>query len=245
MEPTKDTILTRIKKLQNLTTERGATPEEAATAAAKVQALLFEHNISTADVETHEQHDGKPDNYGKVEHELQGANRNTVQWRRSLLYVIAKHNFCTAVTHPNTTKMSVIGKRSNVEVVLYLNATLVRDIERLAVESVRTILQNKAAYMVSFCRGAVSTIQTRLHSQRHTDEMRSTMKQETGQSTALVLRKADADLNKAVASFYPRLRTTSTRSRISNSDGYSAGRAAGHHIGIRTGINGRPAARLN
>lgn len=244
MEQTKETILTRIKKLQNLTTERGATPEEAATAAAKVQALLFEHNISTADVETHEQHDGRPGSYGKVEHELQGANRNTVQWRRSLLYVIAKHNFCTAVTHPNTTKMSVIGKRSNVEVVLYLNASLARDIERLALDAARTILQGKAAYMVSFCRGAVSTINARLSEQRRQNEQQATPATMAGQSTALVLRKADADLSKAVASFYPRLRTTSTRSRISNSDGYSAGRAAGHHIGIRTGINGRPAARL-
>jgi hypothetical protein len=71
-------ILSKIKKLQALTTERGASPEEAASAAAKAQALLFEYNLSQADVDTKEH---APDPYGKVEHTLTGANRSNVTWR--------------------------------------------------------------------------------------------------------------------------------------------------------------------
>lgn len=249
---TPDSILAKIKKLQALTTERGATPEEAATAAAKAQALLFEHNLQQADVDTKEQ--AGPDPYGKVETTLEGANRNTVTWRRTLLYTIAKHNFCTAITLPNQTKMIVIGKRSNVETVLYLNHILVREIERLAVEAGRTVLSNRAAYMVSFCRGAVSTIHRRLAEQQQESERRATVPT-TGTSesspynpeqrhhNALALRTLSEELNKAVAHFYPQgLRTTTTRSRVGSMDGYRSGQAAGAGISMNRGIGSRSAA---
>ena len=78
-----DSILNRIRKLNNLTEERGATPEEAASAAAKVQAMLFEHNLSLSDVDTGEP-EGHAEPYGKTEYDL-GATVRTVQWKRTLL----------------------------------------------------------------------------------------------------------------------------------------------------------------
>lgn len=239
---TPDSILSKIKKLQALTTDRGATPEEAATAAAKAQALLFEHNLSQCDVDTKEQ--AGPDPYGKVETTLEGANRNTVTWRRTLLYTIAKHNFCTAITLPNQTKMIVIGKRSNVETVLYLNHILVREIERLAIEAGKTVLTNRAAYMVSFCRGAVSTIHRRLQEQQQESE-RGATSTTNARSTgnAVALRTMSQELNKAVTHFYPQgLRTSTTRSRVGSMDGYRNGQAAGAGISMHRGIGSRSAA---
>ena len=244
---TTDSILARIKKLQALTTERGATPEEAATAAAKAQALLFEYNLSQCDVDTKEQ--AGPDPYGRVETTLEGANRNTVTWRRTLLYTIAKHNFCTAITVPNQTKMIVIGKRSNVETVLYLNHILVREIERLAVEAGKTVLTNRAAYMVSFCRGAVSTIHRRLQEQQRQSEYTATQSGTTqadadrGNRNAVAIRTMSEELNKAVTHFYPQgLRTTTTRSRVGSMDGYKSGQAAGAGISMNRGVGSRAAA---
>ena len=238
-------ILTKIKKLQAMTTERGATPEEAASAAAKAQSLLFEYNLSQSDVDTREQ--AGPDPYGKVDTILEGANRNTVQWRRSLLYVIAKHNFCTAVTLPNTTKMSVVGKRSNVETVLYLNAVLVREIERLAIDAARTVLSNRAGYMVSFCRGAVSTIHARLAEQQRQSEAAATMHTNAkGQTNAVAIRTMSQELTKAEKHFFPNLVTRRTRSTIRSADGYTSGQRAGQGIGLHRGIGaGRPAGLLN
>lgn len=238
---TPDSILAKIKKLQALTTERGATPEEAATAAAKAQALLFEHNLSQCDVDTKEQ---AADPYGKVETTLEGANRTTVTWRRTLLYTIAKHNFCTAITLTNQTKMIVIGKRSNVETVLYLNHILVREIERLAIEAGKTVLTNRAAYQVSFCRGAVSTIHRRLAEQQAQSEQAatSTANARAGQN-AVILRTQAQELNKAVAHFYPQgLRTSTSRSRVGSMDGYRAGQHAGNGIGMHRGVGSRSAA---
>ena len=248
---TPDSILAKIKKLQALTTERGATPEEAATAAAKAQALLFEHNLSQCDVDTKEQ--AGPDPYGKVETTLEGANRNTVTWRRTLLYTIAKHNFCTAITLPNQTKMIVIGKRSNVETVLYLNHILVREIERLAIEVGRTVLTNRAAYLVSFCRGAVSTIHRRLQAQQQESEQTATYANTAGYMSpedrakgtrnAVAIRTMSEELNKAVAHFYPGgLSTRTTRSRVGSMDGYRSGQAAGAGISMHRGIGSRSAA---
>ncbi|MFI0609893.1 MAG: DUF2786 domain-containing protein [Anaerolineae bacterium] len=243
---TPDSILSKIKKLQALTTDRGATPEEAATAAAKAQALLFEHNLSQCDVDTKEQ--AGPDPYGKVETTLEGANRNTVTWRRTLLYTIAKHNFCTAITLPNQTKMIVIGKRSNVETVLYLNHILVREIERLAVEAGRTVLSNRAAYMVSFCRGAVSTIHKRLQEQQQASTQQATTYSGTGNdaranSNAVALRTLSEELNKAVCHFYPSgLRTSTVRSRVGSMDGYRSGQQAGAGISMHRGVGSRSAA---
>lgn len=250
----KESILSRIKKLQALAA-KNSNQHEAAAAAAKAQALLFEHNLTAADVDTHEPAQADP--YGKVEHTLEGANRTTVQWRRSLLYVIAKANFCTAVTQSGSTRMQIIGKRSNVETVLYLNSVLVREIERLAIESARSVLSNRSAYMVSFCRGAVATIHHRLEEQRRNDEARATASNTAGYMSpeehtranrnALILRSAAQELNKAVAHFYPGgLRTTKTRSRIGSADGYRDGQRAGQGIGMHRGVSqGRPAGMLN
>jgi len=244
-------ILSKIKKLQALTTERGASPEEAASAAAKAQALLFEYNLSQADVETKEH---APDPYGKVEHTLAGANRSTVTWRRGLLYTIAKHNWCSAVTLPNSTKMNLVGKRSNVETVLYLNEILVREIERLAIDAARTVLSNRQAYMVSFCRGAVSIVHQRLQSQRMDDEREhsrtmgmSAEDSARGTRNAVAIRTAGEELNKALAHFYPGgLSHRTTRSRIGSSDGYAAGQQAGRGLSMHRGIGQtrRPSALI-
>ena len=230
-----DSILSKIRKLNNLTEGRGATPEEAASAAAKVQALLFEHNLSLSDVDTGEPEPAEP--YGKTDYDLE-ANRNTVQWKRTLLYGIAKANFCTAVTQSGKTTMTLIGKKSNIEVVVYLYLYLSSEVERLAKEASRTVLQRKAAYSVAFCRGAASTIYHRLQAERRQAETTAThFGTAKATSNALALRNAETDLQAAILKIYGvPLRSTSTRSAIGNYDGYRSGQAAGHGISINRGV---------
>lgn len=242
----KETILAKIKKLQALAA-KNSNQHEAAAAAAKAQALLFEHNLTAADVETNEPAPHDP--YGRVEHTMAGANRTTVQWRRSLLNVLAMENFCKAVTIPNTTRMQLIGKRSNVETVLYLNSVLVREIERLAIEAARSVLSDRSAYTVSFCRGAVATIWERLKEQRRQSEAQATTTTATmdaarANKNALILRTATEELSNAVAHFFPGGLRKGTRSRVSHADGYHDGRRAGQGIGMHRGVGSRSAAGL-
>lgn len=231
----RESLIGRIRKLQALNEGRGATPEEAASAAAKVQALLFEHNLSLSDVDTGEMEQAEP--YGNTDYDL-GANRNTVQWKRTLLYGIAKANFCTAVMHPGTTKMTLIGKKSNIEVVIYLYLFLSREVERLAKDAARTVLSGKAVYQTSFCRGATNTIYHRLKAERQQAQTTATHASNAkGTSNALVLRNAETDLQAAILKIYGApLRSTSTRSSIGSHEGYQSGQAAGRTISINRGV---------
>ena len=233
-----ETILSKIKKLQNLTTERGATPEEAASAAAKAQALLFEHNLAQADVDTRLDANGAPDPYGKVEHILEGANRNSLTWRRTLLFVVARYNFCSAVYRPGTTILSVIGKRSNVESVLYLNQCLARQIETMAKDASRSQLSGKAAYVTSFALGAVQTVRERLHAQCDADGARVTAPAvDPAGRNALVLVNGALALQLAVKQFFPRLGSTSS-TPIRNGEAYRQGQRAGQSVSMHRGVGG-------
>lgn len=239
----RESILSRIKKLQSLTVDRGATPEEAATAAAKAQALLFEHNLQQAEVDTALGADHKPDPYGQIHHEHKNATRTTILWRRSLLHIIAESNFCTTCSTPGTTKQYVIGKKSNVETVLYLNEVIAGQIERMADEAARSQLTDKAAFRNSFAYGCVSTIHQRLRAQRQADEHKATA-YDVGDYThnaqcdknALVLRNSAVALQDAFKKFHPKVKS-GTGGTIRSGSGYAAGQKAGHNISMNRGIH--------
>jgi hypothetical protein len=222
-----DTILNRVKKLLALTIDRGATPEEAASASAKAQALLFEHNLSMAQVDTHEL--GDPiEQIENIDVTMQ-ANNRTIGWKKALLYSVARHNFCSGVYTPGTTIMHVIGKRSNVQVVEYLAASIGQEIERLSKAAAASLLSGKAAFISSFCNGAVSTIVERLKEQKRVNESASVA------CTALVV-QSKGELDKAIKGFYPHLSHRRRSYSIGNSSGYAAGQSAGRSIGIHAGI---------
>ena len=228
------TILSRIKKLLALTEDRGATPEEAAAAAAKAQSLLFEHNLSMASVDSHEI-GAKVESIENIDVNMD-ANARTITWKRSLLFIVAKCNFCKGVYKPGSTIMHVIGKPSNVEIVQYMAEHIGREIERLAKLHSKTTLGSKAAFVNSFCRGAVVTIQDRLKAQMVQNEHASAA------CTALVVQSKGA-LDLAVKSFYPVLVSARSSGRVSNYSGYEAGREAGKNIGLHKGVGERPGQR--
>ena len=227
-------ILDRIKKLQALA---GNNPSEAEAqaAAAKVQALLFEHNLELRDVEGYTLQ-GNEEAYEKMEHHLD-ANSLTMKWKSVLYHGVARHNFCQTVRHPGTTKLSMIGKRSNLDAVIYLSEYLIREIERFAGIEVQHILSQKAIWKREFCYGAASRILSRLR------EEREQAAQSTAQSTALVV-VSDRELKQAVAMHFPRLQTSSSRGS-NRTGGYEAGRSAGAGIGLpRAGVGVRGQAAL-
>jgi hypothetical protein len=178
-----------------------------------------------------------------------------MSWQRTLLHVIARANFCDTVYRPGTTKQSVIGKKSNVETVLYLHDCLARQIQTLAEQASRHLLSGRAAFQVSFARGAVATIHARLAEQRRQSEQTATTTtgaygtstgttQATASRNALVLHNSAVALKETVKKFFPRVSTTSSRARITNGDGYAAGKAAGATVTMHQGIGRRSAGQL-
>ena len=98
--------------------------------------------------------------------------------------------------------------------------------------------------MVSFCRGAVSTIHKRLQEQQAESERTATSTHEADRAkrtqaikNAVAIRTLSEELNKALAHFYPGgLSHRTTRSRIGSADGYAAGQQAGRGLSMHRGI---------
>lgn len=224
-----DTILSRIKKLIALTVERGATPDEAAQATAKAQALLFEHNLSMAQVEAHAI-DDKGESYDKTLYQMTEGKEGSLGWRKALLNLVARYNFCKAIASINgdLRHIAIIGKISNVAVVLYLYEHVQREIHHLAKVYQCLQIENRSQHYTSFCMGAISTIHERLKAQRACDEAASNA------STALVV-QTDAHLNQAVTKYFPHL-IKSRGIRTQRADGFAAGRKAGRSIPLNRGV---------
>lgn len=225
---TTETILSRIKKLQSLA---GNNPSEAeaTAAAAKVQELLREHNLSMVDVESHDEPVTR-ETYGKTEYVIPNANKLTMTWKSMLLHGLAKYNFCSTVRHPGTTRVSIIGKPSNVAAVCYIHEVLVEQIERLSTQAVRQVFDHKSIYKREFCQGAASRILSRLREEQEQAQAASS-------HCNAIMVVTGRELQQAVSSFFPRLRPSYTT--IGNrTNGYADGRAAGADISlVHGGIN--------
>ena len=223
-----ETILHRIKKLLALADmARNPSPEEAATAAAKVEELLFAHKLSMADVTGLA--DVPPPE--AVEHATYtvDAHRNDWAWKSILLNGVGSTHFCKIVRQEaGTTRCSIFGAPSDVQVALYLFEYLMRTIEKMATTEriARGVLSGKAAWERQFALGATMTVIRRLKEHHQAQAATAT-------GTALVVVSARA-LAAAVAKVYPSLQKG--RSSYRRRAGFAEGQAAGQTIGLRDGL---------
>jgi len=236
-------VLTRVKKLLNLTVERGATPEEAASAAAKAQALLFEHNLKLADVEGV----GEESEYVLGEIDLNVRGKFHVNWHRRLLTAIARYNFCRMIVLSSGTKGSgkkgapeqcvIVGRPHNIEFVIWLYrsvSTQIADMSKVAMRRYceETLPGPQGAWTREFCYGAVVTIANRLWAQRERDKAAS------AKSTALV-RVSDVKLQDAFNRYFPpEGRAKASTESMKDYGGYIHGKEAGKSVSL-----GRPLPR--
>jgi hypothetical protein len=234
-------IMDRIRKLLALATSTNA--HEAALAAAKAQALMFQHNITTAQIDALARQDAHEAQYVREDIELQGAHRNSKNWRRLLIFNLARPNFCQAFSFPGTTRMAIVGQRHNIELITYLAAYLTREIERLAREGYRTLAWYdrdvpQRTWADGFCKGAVLAIGRRLRDQRQQDE-----EQAPDNSLALVVLE-DQHVADAVKRYFPTLgrpvNLAGTRSCSAQQEGYRAGM----QIQLRPGITAQQRPQL-
>lgn len=243
-------ILDTIKKLQRLA-DRAGTPEEAAAAAARIQALLFKHNLELADVALHEETVSEPDaDYEQDLYSLRspGFSKDRVGafhlgWQKHLLHVVAEANFCTTVFHPQIRSQSIIGQRHNIEMVKFLFEYLSREIYRLSREALVLHCESRlpatmGAWTRSFCMGATGVVGRRLLEQKRQDTVQS------AQSTALVRVNANA-LQLAQDRMFGKLRKGSGASGARDYSATRLGREAGARIALNKPLgSGSNAGRL-
>ena len=213
------TVLSKIKKLLALSTS--SNPNEAALAAARAQELLMKHNLTMSQVETH----GQESQYCEA-----FVNTGSRVWRRMLLVVIARNNFCEMVYDTATSQAILIGEAHNQEVVTYLHQYLIGQLEPMAATAYKlsgsTI--HAKSWLDSFYVGAVESINKRLETQKN--EMAAA----SNACKSLVVVK-DAELKQALYKFYPNTKIGAAK-RIRSSDGLREGREAGRRVALSKAI---------
>jgi hypothetical protein len=235
MTVTDKSLLSRIKKLLALTVERGATPEEAATAAAKAQEILFEHNLTMSQVEAATE-GSSTEGITQTTVTFTASNKRSLRWRRRLHSYIADHYFCDTVyfsSRPST--IVFIGKPSNVEVCVYMAQMIGDQIHKLGLKEYNAANangSNPTSTYTAYCLGAVMTVNERMAAQ--------TRKQAaTGNALMVVNTK---QLAEAMAKFFPKLGKT-RRTRIADGAAFQRGRKDGHSVRLTQGIGNTSAPR--
>jgi hypothetical protein len=233
-----ESLLETIQKLQRLA-DRAGTPAEAANAAAKVQALLFKHNLTLAEVAAHE--DQPTNDY--VDHPFTlSAGSFHIGWHRRLVTTIAIHNFCRTIYTVGRSTVSIIGQPHNIAVVTHLYTYLARELTRQGLVQMRThcasaLPARQGSWVRAFCLAAVHEIYYRLAAQRARDE------QASAASTALVL-VTDAKLEQAMTQFHPGLRKGSPIAPGSDLMARALGREAGKRIALNKAVEADPLRKL-
>lgn len=222
----KETIVAKIQKL--LALSRSNNPNEAAAALSKAQTLLQEQNLSMLDVEV--KNGKRSDRYALFHADLGSRD----EWRRELLTVIARNNFCDMSYRTGRSIVTLIGEKENVEAVQAMYGYVVNQLEQLAEKALKVYRASGGrvhtrSWKVSFFLRARQVIQQRLRDEKATFEAAA------NQNRALIVVK-DADLREAKAQLLPNLKISSTRYTLRSPGGYQQGQQAGREVKFRREI---------
>jgi len=237
-------IANKIQKLIALAQDGGATQAEAATATAKVSALLFAYNLSMADIEASTPTTTPKLPYIKDEMEL-GAVENgfSFELQKRLATTLSHHNFCRLIYTDHrarsngrsklyTVTLHFIGQEHNVVAVKYLYSFLSESFIRLAEYDYAKFTKgdrpHRGQFVGSWYRGAIDNIITRLQEQEQESAVQfNTDTTHTASSTALIVIK-DKELDDAKAEFFPNIKRLTpwrfghTNNRAAYKNGYDA-----------------------
>jgi hypothetical protein len=158
---TVENIVSKVQKLLRLSTAN-SNAAEAASAAAKAQGLIDEHNLTAAMLALD---DAAPEvDEPIIDFQTSGApldsQKQQQRWRGVLALTVAKLNGCRVYRSGGA--LALVGRPTDAETVRYLYGYLSREVERLAAQQVgmgRTWRNN-------FRLGVVDTINGKLHEQR-------------------------------------------------------------------------------
>lgn len=233
-----DDVVNKVRKLLNLS-QRTSNVHEAATAAAAAQALMLHHKLAMADVET------KADPMAEV-NALGADQRRVTRWQVILMAGICRANFCRCVVraahkaHPGG--LTIVGKASDVNAVLYLYQYLSRQLDELADGAYVPPWQSKREFMGSFRYGAACEVAHRLYEERQRAEAELRSQGATAERSLMVINQADAEVGEYVDKrFAHKDKDGSVKPpkqyRVAQTEGggYSAGRIAGSQIRLGAG----------
>lgn len=216
-----DAIIAKIQKLKALADHPSASRGEAENAAAKIQALMLEHNLE----ETHLAIAAGTDLTGYT---YEATRIPGDRWRAYLLSTLAKGHNCMAL-RSRMQGMLIFGHRDTIPVVLDLYRELSYLMETLSARAYDpdTTSEHKRTWRNSWCYGAVDGL-----GQRYAAQLEAARRASEANSTALVVisDKIKETLNTAFPD--SKVRKAAPIKADINTRAYYAGRAAAQDMAL-------------
>jgi hypothetical protein len=244
MTEEKESILNRIQKLLKMSTENGASENEAMLAADKAQKLLQEHNLSIADIKDDSQAEPMDSEDVEVDRDL---------WKGYIRNATAKLYFCKTYTTMKLDKhykrvkvITFVGRKSNRMVATEMCKYFINTVDRLAAEEFKEVpgsraTINKMAH--AFKQGAASKLSSRLND-RYNEIAPEYIPQGNPDGLPVLYKNEQMAITKWLEQKGIRLRSAKSSMSIRDRVAYSRGSEKGNGIGINTQINARTKSRM-
>jgi hypothetical protein len=205
---------------------------EAEAFAAMFQKLLLDHKIHASEVEVETQEREEPVGRRDVEwsdHGLPyGARR--IAWIEELAHVVSRAYFCRFLVVTGSSRIILVGRRTDTEVAEYMLVTLVRAAERLVRKEYQLFRKanphsETRGFQVSFMAAFVRRL-----AQRYSEQRRSA---EASSSTALVrVNRAESAVTKWVEDNCRKKASGIGQRTMYNADGAARGRAVADSMSL-------------
>lgn len=233
---TSEKLIDKLRKLRNHaeSAKKIGSQAEAEAFAAMFQRLLLEHKIdaSDVDIETQEREEPVGQKYVAWEdHDLKYGNRR-VAWIEQLTNVVCRAYFCRFLVTSGSSRVTLVGRKTDVEIAEYMLVTLIRAAETLVRKEYQVYRRDNPGtdtrgFQVSFMAAFVGRL-----AQRYREE-RAKATSGPSASTALVrVNRAEAAVGQYMERYTRRASSVGQRTRR-NEAGAIRGRAVADSLSLR------------
>lgn len=224
---------------------------EAQAFAAAMQRMMLEHEISMSDIELQQRDVTEPVEEHWIDYSKYGEEpkRARVQWREQLAKIIAEAHFCRHLVHLGSSRITLVGRKSDCEVAEYMIVTLTRLLEKMSLnewrkewrrlgghespERNREAREELSGFDTAYRNSFINTL-----ARRYIEEIKQATTPTSNDSGSMALVRLDrktADVEGYMEEKYGDKKKASglTRGRSSNSLGWARGHDAAQKMNLR------------
>jgi len=261
MENGKEKILDRLQKIKAHadSAEKIGSVEEAQAFAEMLQRLLLKHNLEMTDLEFEAHEKDEPIDRFTINWEDHGlkTKKCRIEWEERLASIVARANLCRILVHVDSNRITLVGRKSDIQVAEYLIVTLRRSAKKISFNALNEFIrENKKNALCEICyktkdlhvfeshdflrtpivghEGFRASFMTAFVS-RIQERLEETKKVVTSSSTALVrINRAEANLMEFMNQFgRAKGKALGSVNGNSNAEGWRRGRAAADSVNIK------------
>ena len=118
-------------KAHSESAEKIGSMEEAETFAAMFQQLLLKHKLEATDLEFEEEEKDEPIIEHVVEWQEIQFGHKRVGWVERLASIVAEAHFCRILVRSGSSRITLVGRQSDMEIAEFMLVTLVRIADKL------------------------------------------------------------------------------------------------------------------